>query len=87
MEKKWNCYKILQDLELLKAKGEKPNPYSLKEKYGYELLSEFFPVLDRIGKDIKEMREFVEEIFSRVTDPHDLNFRHGPCKCPMCQEE
>jgi len=72
---KWLYDQIVRDLQELKAQGVKADPYLLKEKYGYEFLSEFFPLLNRIGKEVKDLKEFIEDIFSKVTDSRDLDFR------------
>ena len=85
MKGQWNHKKILQDLRNLMGKGKKPDPYLLKVQYGYKLNSEFFPILNHIGKS-RRMKEFVEQIFDRVTDPRDLTFRFGPCNCPTCRD-
>ena len=82
--KHWSRRRIINDLRKMKDRGETPNPYELKGKYGFRLLSQFFPLLYDVGGKEKDLVRFVKEIFDKVTDPRDLNYRFGPCHCPNC---
>jgi len=82
----WSRAKILADLKKLKKRGAKPNPYSLKFKYGYGRNSEFFPILEGVRTTERGMRQFIDGIFSRVITDADLNFRSGECHCHMCRD-
>ncbi|OGY41754.1 MAG: hypothetical protein A2Y82_02660 [Candidatus Buchananbacteria bacterium RBG_13_36_9] len=84
-QKQWSLREILKDLENLKMKGKKPDPYELKSRYGYELNSEFFPILDAIYRR-RGMKRFVRAILDRAF-PGDLAFRAGRCNCPACRGE
>lgn len=83
----WSYERIVTDLRKLKAKGAEPDIFALKNKYGYESNSEFFPLIDEIGDREKGLKTFVASIFSGVSNPLDLNFRNGPCHCSSCRED
>jgi len=88
LRRKWIKEEIIRDLKEIRARGGEPDPYELKEKYGYELLSEFFPLLESIRTTRwLGLGWFVGEIFRRVTDPRDLNFIFGSCSCEACRED
>ena len=75
---KWSREAIVADLQRLKERGAKPDIFTLKSKYRFEMNSEFFPLLDELGKVRRlGLGGFVEGIFRRVKDPRDLDFRHG----------
>ncbi len=80
----WTREAIVKDLEQLKAAGKKPVPLELKEKYGYLNLSEFFPLLDSIGRESRGLGSFVDNIFKRVDDRRDLHFRYGRLCTDAC---
>lgn len=77
----------MADLAELKARGAKPDPYELKRKYGYERLSEFFPLLEdiRVKTEVLKYKQFIGGIFSRVIDSRDLRYLYGPCDCEICK--
>jgi len=84
----WTREAIVSDLKILEARGEEPDIYQLKAKYGYTLNSEFFPLLEDIRTSTGlELTEFIDGIFARVEDPRDLNFRYGECHCSSCQDD
>lgn len=86
MAKPWSRAEILADLRKLKRRRARPDPFSLKAKYGYEENSRFFPILEDIRTTERNMRKFIDDIFGRVTNKRDLNFRYGECHCDMCHD-
>ncbi|PIR58393.1 MAG: hypothetical protein COU70_01095 [Parcubacteria group bacterium CG10_big_fil_rev_8_21_14_0_10_35_15] len=83
---RWTLQAIEADLRRLKEAGEKPDAYELKQKYGFANLSAWFRTLDIFADTIEDLKDFIEEIFSRVEDKRDLNYRKGDCNCANCQE-
>lgn len=83
-EEPWSRERVIADLRGMKARGEEPNIYELKERYGLELLSHICPLLRRAGIEEEDLFIFVQEIFSRVKDHRDLGYILGECRCPDC---
>jgi hypothetical protein len=82
----WSKEKIIADLKMLKRKKAKPDPYELKEKYGFTLLSAFFPLLNCVAKENRrDLWKFIKTILSQVKDSRDLNFLTGECHCDNCK--
>jgi len=73
----WTRDEIVEDLKKLAASGEKPDIFQLKMKYGYNLNSELFPLLENIRITVPELTGFIGEIFKRVKDLRDLQYIFG----------
>jgi len=81
----WTMDDIVADLRRSMWEKEKlPVPILLKRRYGFELNSEFFPILVEIQKLFPDLHGLMEELWKR-TDPRDLSFRGGACTCPKCR--
>lgn len=83
----WKMKEIIDDLKELEKKGEEPDIFQLKRKYGYEDNSKFFPLLELIRTEGFGLDEFIEGIFKRVKDHRDLLFRYGECFCRACRDD
>lgn len=74
--------------KLILAEISPPNIYEFKKKCGYDLLSEFFPILRDIEMLSEQgMSDFVAGLFATVSDARDLNYCYGGCDCEPCQDQ
>ena len=86
-QKVWTPAQITEDLRELKKRGEEPDMFALKARYGFTMNSEFFPLMSGLMSSQEDLAEFIGGVISRIRDSRDRSFLHGSCTCKYCTKD
>lgn len=80
---------LKQELHRFQGIGQAPSPIDLKgilyEKGLDVKLAGVIRMLQLILEENVELEDLIEQIFQKVNDSRDLNYRFGECNCWSCR--